>query len=180
MQRRYWTFGSFIVIRRVDLQPGERSYDGLMDSYIDEWLRNPATASVIEDMLRNTPLGSGQISLRSRGPTELRERLANAFRLGELVVLHHERARLLGGSNETPKTDPAPPRPQREKTWIEVQLVNKKGQPVAGARYRLKITDGSIREGKLDERGSVRVPGIDPGMCEITFLDFDAKEWTPA
>ena len=179
MQRKYWNLGSFIVIRRVDLEPGERSYDGLIDSYVDDWLRNPATASVIEDMLRNTSLGSGDVSVRSRGPIEMRRRFIEAFRLGELIMLHQERTRLFGGSNEERKPEP-PPRPQRDKTWIEVQLVNKKGQPVAGARYRLKVTDGSIREGKLDEKGSVRVPGIDPGMCEVTFLDYDGKEWTRA
>lgn len=157
------------------------SYDGFIDSYLDDWLRNPLTASAIEDMLRNTSFGSSSdISLRSRGPIELRRRLLDAFRQGELMMLHQERSRLLGGLNEERKPETAPPRPQRDKTWIEVQLVNKKGQPVAGARYRLKITDGSIREGKLNENGSVRIPGIDPGMCEVTFLDYDAKEWTQA
>ena len=176
MERKYWNLGSFIIIRRVDLQPGERFYDGLIDNYVDDWLRHPASASVIEDTLRNTSLGSRDPSLRSRGPIEMRRRFIEAFRLGELVMLHQERTRLLGGSNESKKTDP-PPRPQREKTWVEFQLVNRKGQPVAGARYRLKITDGSIREGKLNEKGSVRVPGIDPGVCEITFLEYDAREW---
>jgi hypothetical protein len=132
-------------------------------------------------MLRYTSFGSSSnIALRPRGSGELRGRVLEAFRRRELILLRQERSRLLGGTNEEQKTDPAPPKPQREKTWIEVQLVNKKGQPVPGARYRLKITDGSIREGKLNENGSVRVPGIDPGMCEITFLDYDAKEWTPA
>ena len=180
MQRKFWTLGSFIVIRRVDLEPGERSYDGFIDSYLDDWLRNPATAVAIEDMLRNTSLGSGDVSLRSRGPIEIRRRLQDAFRRGELIMLHQERSRLVGGTSEERKPEPVPVRPQRDKTWIEVQLINKKGQPVAGARYRIKITAGSIREGKLTQNGSVRIPGIDPGMCEVTFPDYDAKEWTAA
>jgi hypothetical protein len=34
-----------------------------------------------------------------------------------------------------------------------------------------------MREGTTDAEGSVRVPGIDPGMCEISYPDYDAKEW---
>jgi hypothetical protein len=64
-----------------------------------------------------------------------------------------------------------------EKTWIEYRLVNQQGDPVPGAKFRVKITDGSEREGVTDAEGSVHIPGIDPGTCEISFLDYDAKEW---
>jgi len=30
----------------------------------------------------------------------------------------------------------------------------------------------------LDGKGRARFTGIDPGTCQITFPDFDAKEWT--
>jgi hypothetical protein len=70
-----------------------------------------------------------------------------------------------------------PPPPKKEKTWVEFRLVNDEGKPVPGARYKLKITDGSVREGSLDDNGSVRVPSLDPGMCEISFLDYDQREW---
>lgn len=66
---------------------------------------------------------------------------------------------------------------QSKKTWIEFKLVDQDGDPVRGARYRLKITDGSVREGSLDDSGIVRVNGLDPGTCEISFLDYDRTEW---
>jgi hypothetical protein len=64
-----------------------------------------------------------------------------------------------------------------KKTWVEFELLDQDGEPVPGARYRLKITDGSVREGALNEVGRVRVSGIDPGTCEISFLDYDGREW---
>jgi len=67
--------------------------------------------------------------------------------------------------------------PRSKKTWVEFELLDQDGEPVAGAHYRLKITDGSVREGSLNELGRVRVAGIDPGTCEITFLDYDGREW---
>jgi len=64
-----------------------------------------------------------------------------------------------------------------EKTWVDVQLLDEDGEPIPGERYILKITDGSVREGSLDASGRVRVNGIDPGTCTVTFPDLDTKEW---
>ncbi len=45
--------------------------------------------------------------------------------------------------------------------------------PVPGERYRIKLPDGTLAEGTLDENGYARVDGFDPGQCEITFPDMD-------
>ena len=71
----------------------------------------------------------------------------------------------------------AGPNTKTKKTWIEIRLVNKKGDPVPGAKYRIKLTDDSVEEGTTDEFGSARFTGIDPGTCQVSFLEFDAKEW---
>lgn len=63
------------------------------------------------------------------------------------------------------------------KTWVEIELVNQRGKPVGGAVYRLKLPDGTLRQGKLDNDGRIRVPGIDPGTCEICFPDYHGGEW---
>ncbi|MFN0060246.1 MAG: carboxypeptidase-like regulatory domain-containing protein [Planctomycetota bacterium] len=79
----------------------------------------------------------------------------------------------------TPLTRVAAPAPTSvEKTWIELRLVRKSdGAPVPGARYRLKLPAGTIRTGRLEADGTARINGIDPGTCEVTFLDFDEREW---
>jgi len=75
--------------------------------------------------------------------------------------------------------DPPARKRTSEKTWIEIELVDD-DQPVAGALYRMKLTDGSIREGSFDSAGRARFTGIDPGTCEVCFPKIDAAEWHPA
>lgn len=67
--------------------------------------------------------------------------------------------------------------PTSEKSWVDVQLLDEDGEPIAGERYILKLTDGSIREGSLGADGRVRVNGIDPGNCVVSFPDLHTKEW---
>lgn len=81
-------------------------------------------------------------------------------------------------AGETPVTGPRPS--TTPKTWIEIVLLDDTDKPVPGVRYRLKVTDGSLREGTLGADGSVRVNGIDPGTCEIAFPDIDGREWHKA
>lgn len=113
-------------------------------------------------------------------------RLRQLFERRELLLL---RARVVSASGAGPAVDAflqrvqakaralSPADRQPEKTWVEFRLINQKGLPVPGAKYRLKSTDGSVRVGSLDQDGSVRLQGIDPGTCEISFLDYDAREW---
>src|SRR4030042_1897169 len=70
--------------------------------------------------------------------------------------------------------------PPSKKSWIEIDLVDGDGKPVAGASYRLKLPDGLAEEGKLDAYGHTEYYEINPGTCELTFPDFDAKEWESA
>jgi len=54
-------------------------------------------------------------------------------------------------------------------TWIEIELLDDDGQPVAGAEYKIKLPDGSIHKGTLDGNGLARYDGIVPGQCSVTF-----------
>lgn len=73
-----------------------------------------------------------------------------------------------GGSEESEET---------ETTWVEIVLKDKKGNPVPGEAYELKLADGSLRKGSLDENGKARVSGIPPGQCEVKFPKTDKTEW---
>jgi hypothetical protein len=66
---------------------------------------------------------------------------------------------------ERPKT--------REKTWVEFFLVDREGNPVPGVRYRVKLPDGTTKEGVLDTYGQANFYQIDPGNCKISFPDLD-------
>lgn len=63
------------------------------------------------------------------------------------------------------------------KTWIAVQLIDDRGDPVPNAAYKVTLPDGSIMTGSLDNQGSIRFDEIDPGDCLISFPEIHAKEW---
>ncbi len=65
----------------------------------------------------------------------------------------------------------------KKKSWIAIRLVDHKGRPVPGEEYRIVLPDGTAVEGDLDQRGFVRINGIDPGTCKIAFPNLDRTSW---
>jgi len=75
---------------------------------------------------------------------------------------------------------PTPPRQkdiEDPKTWVGIELVDDVGRSVAGQRYSVKVPEGVVYEGRLDAQGRARITGIDPGVCDISFPDIDAREY---
>ena len=82
---------------------------------------------------------------------------------------------------DAPWHDPESEEAKKKKHWIEIELIDDKGKPVPGERYRITLPDGTtLAEGTLDAKGRARVDGIDPGTCKVTFPDLDAPTWKPA
>jgi hypothetical protein len=78
-------------------------------------------------------------------------------------------------------TDPAklaafaPPKPPG-KHPIELALVNAQGEPLANAEWKLKLPDGSTRQGKTDATGRVSAPDNETeGDAELTLTAFAAS-----
>lgn len=65
----------------------------------------------------------------------------------------------------------------KKRTWIEVELVDERGRPVAGERWSLTLPDGTTRSGTTDDKGVARVEGIDPGTCWVSFPDLNRDAW---
>lgn len=63
------------------------------------------------------------------------------------------------------------------RTWIEFRLLDFEGNPIGGKQYRIKLPGGAIQAGVLGRSGSVRLDGIEPGTCTITFPEIDADAW---
>ncbi len=61
--------------------------------------------------------------------------------------------------------------------WIGIALTERDGSPIAGEPFRVELADGKYVTGKLDNLGRIRVEGVDPGSCKVTFPDRDAREW---
>ncbi len=64
-----------------------------------------------------------------------------------------------------------------QKSWIEINLKDAKGNPVAGERYRIKLPDGSVQEDNLDAFGHAEYYEINRGECEVSFPDLEDYEW---
>ena len=65
-------------------------------------------------------------------------------------------------------------------SWIEIELLDALGNPVAGETYRVKLANGTVAEGTLDEKGFARLEPIEPGNCEVTFPNMDGRSWDKA
>jgi hypothetical protein len=66
-----------------------------------------------------------------------------------------------------------------EQHWIEIELVDDNGKPVAGELYFVELPDGSSISGRTDGAGRARVDGVDPGTAKVSFPDLDKSLYTP-
>ncbi len=55
------------------------------------------------------------------------------------------------------------------KDWLEIELKDEDGQPVANKKFKAKFQNGEIREGKLDSKGCAKLEKVPPGKAEISF-----------
>jgi uncharacterized protein involved in type VI secretion and phage assembly len=75
--------------------------------------------------------------------------------------------------HEFPEEQPTQP----QTSFIEIELVDEAGQPVAGEPFEVTTPDGKIKHGTTDANGQARIEGIAPGTCQIKFTRLDAEAW---
>lgn len=66
---------------------------------------------------------------------------------------------------------------EEEVSWIEIELHDESGQPVAGEEYEIELPDGSKASGTLDGDGKARVEGFKPGECKVAFPQLEEDAW---
>ncbi|HEX9983259.1 MAG TPA: carboxypeptidase-like regulatory domain-containing protein [Thermoanaerobaculia bacterium] len=66
-----------------------------------------------------------------------------------------------------------------EQHWIEIELLDDDGQPIADEAYLVELPDGSKKTGRTDASGKARVDGVDPGTAKVSFPDLDQKLYDP-
>jgi len=66
-----------------------------------------------------------------------------------------------------------------EEHFIEIELVDDAGKPVANEAYVIELPDGTQRTGRTDGDGRARITGIDPGTAKVSFPDLDKKAYEP-
>lgn len=79
---------------------------------------------------------------------------------------------------DEPSADPV--KPCQKKTWVAIELKDNQGNPVPNESYKIELPDGRMVTGALDAMGTAGVDGIDPGTCNISFPNLDAKSWSKA
>lgn len=147
-----------------------------------------ASSDALRTMLEDLGVVAPSVQVVHRGAaalTELRDHLERALERGQVVAVRVARP-LAVWSTSAAEADAPPPATRTsapdEHTWVAIELVDDDvpPRPVPYARYRLTLPDGSTREGSLDAMGLARVTGIDPGTCQVTFPEYDAREWKVA
>ena len=128
--------------------------------------------------------GSAGSPVSPAAPKEANE--ADSANPGDVEKIKAEQRKTQTGKYGSKKTKPYQPGEKseedtdedQEKSWIEIELVDEDGKPVAGEAYRITLPDGeTVAEGTLDAKGCARVDGIDPGTCRITFPGRDKAAW---
>jgi hypothetical protein len=61
---------------------------------------------------------------------------------------------------------------RKRDAWIEVQLLDSSGEPVADADYRIRLPSSKVAKGALDAEGKARVEEIRGGTCLVEFPDY--------
>jgi hypothetical protein len=67
-----------------------------------------------------------------------------------------------------------------EKHWIEIELLDDDGVPVADELYLVEMPDGSKITGRTDSSGRARIEDVDPGTAKVSFPDLDKSAYTPS
>jgi type VI secretion system secreted protein VgrG len=89
-------------------------------------------------------------------------------------------AKKSAAASDAPTHDPDSEENKDKKHWIEIELLDEAGKPVAGEPYQVTLPDGTtVADGTLDEKGWARVDNIDPGTCKVTFPNLDKEAWEP-
>lgn len=85
-----------------------------------------------------------------------------------------------GKYGSTPVKPHKPPTTEEDadkKSWVEIQMVGEDNEGIPGEKYKITLTDDSVAEGTLDEKGFARVEGFDKGTCKVCFPDLDKEAW---
>ncbi len=83
------------------------------------------------------------------------------------------------GSKQVPAYKP-PEDKEKKTTWIEIELVDRDGNPIPSEPYRIEDPEGRIVDGTLDEKGFAHRDWIVPGTCKISFPRLDQDAWAKA
>jgi hypothetical protein len=57
----------------------------------------------------------------------------------------------------------------RYRDYVEIELKDEDGNPAAGVKYKVYLSNGVIKEGTLDSNGYAKVENVPPGKVDVAF-----------
>ena len=185
--RKSWRMRRFLIVKRSDLEFSETGFRPLPfpDVFVGQWLDDPLLRRSALEMYESvTGYGASFGSSYQELAEQVKRKLISAFQTGLLVTLVETsgaaaatdaapvdgmEADKVGQSPKKSKEEP-PKKEKPEKHWFRCQLFDEDGEPMRNEPYKLKDSNGSIREKTLDDDGIVYIPPtLNPGDCTISF-----------
>jgi hypothetical protein len=175
----------YLVVRGADVHTSEEKDRIAAESVLwrlRNWQRDFATERTLLDVYE--ALGgrrrAGLSTLERRSFLEqVWKEVEEAFQTGRLALLRLPRPVFL--LPEPEKSDASFWEEKPEPTsWVGLQLEDEEGAPVAGQRVRIKLANGTVREGVSDDKGRIRMDGIPAGNCQVEFVGIDGSDWRAA
>jgi hypothetical protein len=72
-----------------------------------------------------------------------------------------------------------PSRPPREDHWLEVRVVDPKGNPLSNVQCEIALSNSELRYASSDADGFVYLKPIPSGTCGIRLPTIDFRAWSP-
>lgn len=181
--QKTWRFrrGSedIVIVRAWDVRPEDGTF--VLPRFsalgcLDQALRNRSEWTTLLSLYEELT-GGRPFLVDAAQMDAVSARVWRAIEGGTLVALRRPPPRFVHGVLPTTKGEGSGPPPSEaeelEQSWVEVELLSEDNppKPIAHARYRIELPDASVREGKLDGNGRVRLEGIPAGTCKVTFPD---------
>ena len=169
---------------------------GAAQEFLRPLLAHPGSLAAVRNALASEYAGAGAPSWSE---PELLEHLAGRLVSEGLLIVSCADSYLASlqgtfqaaapAASQPPQTTPLedeqaakeekPAQEPEEQHWIEIELLDDEGKPVAGERYFVELPDGSSLSGRTDGQGRARIEGVDPGTAKVSFPDLDKKMYEP-
>lgn len=144
--------------------PGRDAYEVVGQGHARAVLEGMARESGIE-LLR---LASGKLSQDWRPPVSQPD---------GLVLLRRIPVQASARVDEGPALTPSQMKALLDKAKLDIHVVDLAGVPQRGLAYKIKLPDGGLAQGELDNDGRASAQSSVPGIFTVRFPDLDGADW---
>lgn len=184
-----WHGRSAAIVRASELRPDDRvnPRSRTLDADVARWMRDARTRPALKDLYHDLVgaldpltllgvLGLGRTEASRRRAEQAR--VVEAFHAGEVVLLYPTELPLPATAPVGDPADLGDDLMSPFEDWVEVELLDPTGAPLANAPYKIVTPDGAVHEGTLDATGKARVDHVTPpGECHIEFPGLEERRW---